>query len=90
MLNLLPKDCPNTLTPVPLCILDPSLYQLSPLTEGGYLGAMVHSLVDVITLYLGSESDAGLIIRGYFREFPQFLVGRVLRLGSIVHCILVV
>ena len=96
MLNLLPKDCPNTLTPVPLYILDPSVYQLSPLTEGGGLGALVHSLVDIITLSLGSESDAGLIIQGHFKEFPHFLVGRVLvigrllRLGNIVYCILVV
>jgi len=62
MLNLLPKDCPNTLTPIPLCILDPPVYHLISLTEGGGLGPSVHSLVEVITLYLGSELDDGLLI----------------------------
>jgi len=53
-------------------------------------------LVVIIMLYLGSELNAGLIIRGYFKEFLHFLVcsvmviGRMLRLGSIVHCIVVV
>jgi len=95
MLNL-PKDHPKTQAPVPSCILDPSVYHLSPLTEGGGLDALVYSsLVDIMTLYSGVESDAGLIIQGYFKDFPHFLVGRVLvisrllRLGSIVHCILV-
>jgi len=63
MLNLLPNDCSNTLAPVPLCFLDASAYQLSPLPEGESLDALVHcSLVDTITLYWGSESDAGLVI----------------------------
>jgi hypothetical protein len=51
MLNFLLKDCPNTLSTVPLCILDQSAYQLSPVTEGGGLGALVHSsVVDIITV----------------------------------------
>jgi len=97
MLNLLPKDHPTTQAPVPFCILDPFVYNLRPLSEGGGLDALVHSsLVDLVTLYFGLESDAGLIIQGYFKEIPYFLVGRVLvigrllRLGSIVPCILVV
>jgi hypothetical protein len=97
MLNLLPKNHPKMQAPVTFCILDPSVYYMSPLTEGGGLGALVHSsLVDIMTLYFGLELDAGLIIQGYFREFPHFLVGRVLvigrllRLGTIAHCILVV
>jgi len=97
MLNLLPKYCPNILTPVPLCILDPSVYQLIPCAEGGGLCALIHPcLVVIITLYLGSELDAFLIIQGYFKEFLHsvvcrvMLIGRLLRLGSFVHCILVV
>ena len=43
--------------------MDPSFYQLSLLAEGGGLVALIHPRpVDVITLYLGSELDAGLII----------------------------
>jgi hypothetical protein len=97
ILNLLSLDCPNTLTPVPLGIPDSSVYQLSPLTEGGGLCALIHHcLAVIIILYLGSEFNAGLIIWGYFKEFLHFLVcrviviGRLLRLGSTVHCILVV
>ena len=54
------------------------------------------TLVDIMSLYFGLELNAGLIMQGYFKEIPHFLVGRVLvigrllRLGSIVHCILVV
>jgi len=36
------------------CILDPSVYQTSPLTAGGVPGPLVHSsLVSKVTLYLG-------------------------------------
>jgi len=57
MLNFLYKDRPNTLSPVPLCILGRSVYWLSPLTDGGALGVLVHSSGVDITLYLGSEWD---------------------------------
>jgi hypothetical protein len=60
-------------------------------TEGGLSNLVHSSLVDTKTLYLDSESDAGLIMPGYFREFAHFVVGRVLvisrilRLGRIGH-----
>jgi len=63
MLNLLTEDCPNTLTTVFLCIVDPSLYLLRLLAEGGGLGALIHPCqVVIITLYMVSELDAGMII----------------------------
>lgn len=97
ILNLLSLGCPKTLASVPLCILDPSVYHLSPLIEGGGLCALIHPcLVVIIALYMDAESDAGLIIWGYFKEFLHFLlcrvmvIGRMLWLGSVVHCIMVV
>jgi len=94
ILNLLSLDYPKTLASVPLCILDPSVYHLSPLIEGQGLCALIlPCLVDIITLYLDAELDAGLIIRGHSKEFLHFLlcrvmvIGRLLRLGSIVHFI---
>jgi hypothetical protein len=42
-MNLLPNDYPNNLSSVPLCILDPFAYQLSPVTEGGGLSNLVHT-----------------------------------------------
>jgi hypothetical protein len=84
MLNLLPLDYPNTLTPVPLSNLDPSVYQLSLITEGRYLCALIHPcLFVIITLYLGSELNVGLLIRWYFKEILQFLDCRV---AVIVGC----
>ena len=76
--DLLPNDDPNNLSPVPLCILDTFAYHLSPVTEGGLSNLVHSSLVDTTTLYVDSESDAGLIMPGYFREFAHFVVGRVL------------
>jgi hypothetical protein len=42
--------------------LDPSVYQMSPLISRGDLEPLVHSsLVNIVTLYLGSRLKAGLI-----------------------------
>ena len=90
MLILHPRDRTKNLSPVTLFILDPTVYHLCPLTEGGGMGAFVHCSVFDITLYLGTELDAGLVIWLYFKEIPHFLVGRLLvfgrllRLGSIL------
>ena len=62
ILTLLPEDCPYILAPVSLHNLDPSVYQTSPLTAGRVQGPLVHSpVVNIVTLYLGSELNAGLL-----------------------------
>jgi len=44
------------ITPVPSVVLDPSVNQMSPLTTGGVLGPLIYSsLVNIVTLYLGSR-----------------------------------
>lgn len=56
---------PLTLAPVPPPpphMLDQSVYQMSPLTAGGISGHVVHSsLINIVTPYLGSQLNAGLI-----------------------------
>ena len=48
--------------PVPYFILDPSVNQTSPLTTGGVPVPLVQSsLVNIVTLYLGSKLNADLI-----------------------------
>ena len=88
----LPQRSSKQSIPTSLLILDPIAYNLSPVTEGGGLSTLVHSsLFDTATLYLDSKSGSGLIMPGYFREFPHSLVGRILvisrilRLGRIGH-----
>jgi hypothetical protein len=62
LLSLLQKDCPKTPAPVAFCFLDSSVFQMGPWTAGGALGPLVHSsLVDIVTLCLGSKLHAGLI-----------------------------
>ena len=56
MLSLLLTDCRKTPAPVPSHILDPSIYQRSPLIPGGYpVSPVKFSLVNILTLYLGSR-----------------------------------
>ena len=57
------KDYPKAPAPVPSFVLDPSVYQTSPLTSGGAPKPLVQSsLVNILTLYLGSRLNAGLTV----------------------------
>jgi hypothetical protein len=94
MLNFLPKDCPkhsNTSSPLhPGAICLPAEF-LNWRKRPGCFGSL--SLFDIITIYLGSELDASLIMWGYIKEFLNFLVFEVTvfcwlpRLGGTVHCV---
>lgn len=62
ILCLLPKDFPQTPAQVSPHVLDPSVYQMSPLTMGGVPGPLLHSsLVSMVTLYVGSKLNASLV-----------------------------
>jgi len=55
-------ECPKTPAPVPSFILDPSVYQMSPLISRGDPELLAQSsLVNIVTLYLGSRLKAGLM-----------------------------
>ena len=60
IVSLLFTDSPKA--PVPFPVQDPSVNQTSPLTTGGVPGLLVHSLVHIVTLYLGSSLKAGFIM----------------------------
>jgi len=56
ILSLLFTDCPQTLALVPSVVLDLYENQTSPLTAEVVPGLLVHSsLVNIVTLYLGSR-----------------------------------